>query len=124
MGGTFDYTGLKKCKNLEILKINNFNKEQIDLSENNNLIELDINDFRNVIGVEFLLNLKKIICTRPSKKFLTHNIFSNFSELEFLCISNANLEQGLEFLSSNININRLDIYSCGKLSLSGLNELE
>lgn len=118
----FSFTGLRNCKCLSDLKINNCRRDVIDLSNINSLTSLSVEDYRYVIGLETLSNLETLGMRSPPERLLTVDFFSHFKKLRHLGIVQKGLPEGLEFLIGS-SISDLFIAFCRRLSLRGLSSL-
>ena len=120
--GRFSFDGLKYCKGLSRLKLNNYQDEAIDLSSNILLTELDAFSFRNISGLDCLVNLRVLVLNKPPPRLLCEDVFCKLESLTHLIVCNADLAQGFHFLSRS-PLSSLSIFDCRRLSLRGLGRL-
>lgn len=121
MKGVFDYGGLRHCRELTRLKVNNYNSGVIDVSGNLSLKELDVANCRHLVGLERLIKLERLIATNLDSSLIDVAIFGQLENLQFLSISNTSLKD-LCFLRGS-SLNGLAFNYCKSISLAGLPDL-
>ncbi len=118
----FVFDGLKYCKDLSCLKVIHYDNEPIDLSNNVHLKRLDIENCKNIIGFENLVEIETLSLNKTPVTMLCYDTFKNFNNLRHMSISNTDLTDGLDFLRGS-SISSLSILYCRKLSLHGIAQL-
>lgn len=118
----FSYSGLKYCKQLRSLTIQNYTKDIIDVSHNTQLVDFYTLNSQYVDGFERLKSLKNLVLTKPTNYVLTPEVFEKFSKLEYLCLSGRDFLDGVEFLA-NSPLTKLMFSHCRKVSLKGIEAL-
>jgi len=117
--GKFLFDGIKYCKNLAFLYINNTCAGEIDLSLVPNLEFFSCENGKYVKNLHQVKKLQELILTRPSKDLLTNGVFSELKNLKRLVLSSVELADGISFLDG-LTLDDLYFYSCKNLSFKGL----
>lgn len=116
----FDFSGLRDCSALLHLKVNYSGKSVVDISHNERLQSISIDDCAHLKGLDKLSKIEKAILGKPPSTQWFNEVFSNKSELQTLSVSDIGFSDGLECLRS-CPLEVLWFFRCKNVRFEGIN---
>lgn len=119
----FDFSIIKKCKNLEILRVSNYKSSHVDISENRLLTFLYVRDGFHFSGFENTHELVDFFIGKPNFEYL-QTVFNinDFVHLKNTYISDCRTFMDLEFLA-NKKLDSLTLYGAKSIDCKQLADL-